>query len=166
MDDAIRVGDYVVTEKREVGQVTEINRLSFTVKILNSFPQREWYCRHDKARKCYPAPLRKFREGDVVIRRDHAGEWTIVEDEGASFLVCAKEKDTGELKALNPSTLLLIKPIDLRPRFEVRNGVLWDRIEDKPLHLCSSWEGTTKITHLCNIMNNLDKAEKKKLDNN
>lgn len=63
MDDAIRVGDYVVTEKREVGQVTEINRLSFSIKVLSSFPQREGFCRHDKVRKCYPAPLRKFREG-------------------------------------------------------------------------------------------------------
>ena len=164
MDDAIRVGDYVVTEKREVGQVTEVNRRSYTIKVLNSFPPKEWFCRHDQARKCYPAPLRKFKEGDVVIRRDCAGEWTVAEDEGATFLVCVKEKDMGELKAVNPSTLLLIKPIDLRPRFEVRNGVLWDRIEDKPLHLAPSWEGTTRITHLCNIMNAIDRGEKKELD--
>ena len=164
MDDAIRVGDYVVTEKREVGQVTEISRLSLNMKVLSSFPPREGFCRLDKVRKCYPAPLRKFREGDVVIRRDYAGEWTVVEDEGATLLVCVKEGNTGELKAVTPSTLLLIKPIDLRPRFEVRNGVLWDRIEDKSLHLCPSWEGTTRITHLCHIMNNLDKAETKKLD--
>lgn len=164
MDEVIKIGDYVVTENREVGQVTEVNRRSYTIKVLNSFPPKEWFCRHDQARKCYPAPLRKFKEGDVVICRDLKGDWTVMEDEKDSVLVGIKDKCTGTIKAVTPASLLLIKPIDLHPRFHVIEGVLWDTIENLPLSLCPSWEGTTKITHLCNIMNAIDRGEPKKLD--
>lgn len=70
------------------------------------------------------------------------------------------------MKAVSPANLLLIRPIDLRPRFHVIEGVLWDTIENLPLSLCPSWGGggTTKITHLCNIMNAIDRDEKKELD--
>lgn len=164
MDEVIKVGDYVVTENREVGQVTEVNRRSYTIKVLNSFPPKEWFCRHDQARKCYPAPLRKFKEGDEVICREHKGKWTVMEDEKDSVLVGIKDKCTGTIKAVTPASLLLIRPIDLRPRFHVIEGVLWDTIENLPLSLGPSWEGTTKITYLCNIMNAIDRDEKKELD--
>jgi hypothetical protein len=68
------------------------------------------------------------------------------------------------MKAVSPANLLLIGPIDLHPRFHVVEGVLWDTIENLPHSLCPSWEGTTKITHLCNIMNAIDRDVPKKLD--
>lgn len=133
MDEVIKVGDYVVTENREVGQVTEVNRRAYTIKVLNSFPPKEWFCRHDQARKCYPAPLRKFKEGDVVICRGLKGDWIVQEDEAGSILICIKDEITGDMKAVSPANLLLIRPIDLRPRFHVIEGVLWDTIENLPL---------------------------------
>lgn len=71
IDEDINPGDYIVREldgQFLVGRVVELSPNFYRYQVLNAFPLGEEVVRHSEARKCYPAPLRKFKEGDVVIR--------------------------------------------------------------------------------------------------
>lgn len=92
----------------------------------------------------------------MVIRKDRKGTWIVTEDETDSSLISVKDERTGESKVVNTSSLLLIRPIDLHHRFKVIDGVLWDFKENQPLHIIPSWEGTTKMKRLCNLLNEID----------
>lgn len=167
INEDINPGDYIVRELDKqyyVGQVIEVSLRFFRYRILNSFPPREGAVRHEEAIKCYPAPLRKFKTGDVVICREHIGKWTVMEDEKDSVLVCIKDKCTGTVRAVYPASLLLIRPVDLHHRFKVIDGVLWDFKKNQPVHIDPSWEGTTGMERLCNLLNEIDKDEKTELD--
>lgn len=167
IDEDINPGDYIVRElggQYYVGQVIELSPNFYRFKVLNSFPPGEAVVRHEEAIKCYPAPLRKFKEGDVVICREHIGKWTVMEDEKDSVLVGIKDKCTGTIKAVTPASLLLIRPVDLHHRFKFINGVLWDFKKNQPVHIDPSWEGTTGMERLCNLLNEIDKDEKTELD--
>jgi hypothetical protein len=129
--------------------------------------------RHEEAIKCYPTPLRKFKEGDEVICREHIGKWTVMEDEKDSFLVGIKNKCTGTIKAVTPASLLLIRPIDLHfrfrvidlhYRFRVIDGAIWDFKKNRSLRVNPSCEGTTEMERLCNLLNELDRNEETSLD--
>lgn len=167
IDEDINPGDYIVRElggQYYVGQVIELSPCHYRYKVINAFPLGEGVVPHEEAIKCYPAPLREFKTGDVVIRKDRKGTWIVTEDETDSSLISVKDERTGESKVVNTSSLLLIRPIDLHHRFKVIDGVLWDFKENQPLHIIPSWEGTTKMKRLCNLLNEIDKDEKKELD--
>lgn len=105
IDESIDPGDYIVRElggQYYVGQVIELSPNFYRYKVINAFPLGEGVVRHEEAIKCYPAPLRKFKEGDVVICREHIGKWTVMEDEKDSVLVGIKDKCTGTIKAVTP----------------------------------------------------------------
>lgn len=87
-----------------------------------------------------------------------------MEDEKDSVLVGIKDKCTGTIKAVAPSSLLLIRPIDLHHRFKVIDGAIWDFKKNKSLRVNPSCEGTTEMERLCNLLNEIDKDEKKELD--
>lgn len=147
-----------------MGRVVELTPNFYRYTVLNSFPPGEAVVRHEEAIKCYPAPLRKFKEGDVVICREHIGKWTVMEDEKDSVLIGIKENCTGTIKAVSPASLLLITPIDLHHRFKFINGVLWDFKKNKSLRVDPPCEGTTEMERLCNLLNEIDKDETKVLD--
>lgn len=103
IDEDINPGDYIVRElggEYYVGQVIELSPNFYRYKVLNAFPLGEGVVRHEEAIKCYPTPLRKFKEGDEVICREHIGKWTVMEDEKDSVLVGIKDKCTGTIKAV------------------------------------------------------------------
>lgn len=167
IDEDINPGDYVVRVldgQFLVGQVVELSPNFYRYKVLNAFPPGEGVVRHNEAIKCYPTPLRKFKEGDVVICRDHTGKWTVMEDEKDSVLVGIKNTSTGTIKAVTPASLLLIKPIDLHYRFRVIDGAIWDFKKNRSLRVNPSCEGTTEMERLCNLLNEIVKDEKKELD--
>lgn len=87
-----------------------------------------------------------------------------MEDEKDSVLVGIKDKCTGTIKAVTPASLLLIKPIDLHYRFRVIDGAIWDFKKNKSLRVDPPCEGTTEMKRLCNLLNEIDKDEKKELD--
>lgn len=87
-----------------------------------------------------------------------------MEDEKDSILIGIKDESTGTIKAVTPASLLLIKPIDLHHRFKFINGVLWDFKKNQSVHIDPSWEGTTEMERLCNLLNEIVKDEKKELD--
>lgn len=167
IDEDINPGDYIVRElggEYYVGRVVELSPNFYRYKVLNAFPLGEGVVRHEEAIKCYPTPLRKFKEGDEVICREHIGKWTVMEDEKDSVLVGIKDKCTGTIKAVTPASLLLIRPIDLHYRFRVIDGAIWDFKKNQSLRVNPSCEGTTEMERLCNLLNEIDKDEKKELD--
>ena len=167
IDESIDPGDYIVRElggEYYVGRVVELSPNFYRYTVLNSFPPGEGVVRHNEAIKCYPTPLRKFKEGDVVICREHKGKWTVMEDEKDSVLVGIKDKCTGTIKAVTPASLLLIKPIDLHHRFKVIDGAIWDFKKNQSLRVDPPCEGTTEMERLCNLLNEIVKDEKKELD--
>ena len=167
IDEDINPGDYIVRElggEYYVGRVVELSPNFYRYKVLNAFPLGEGVVRHDQARKCYPAPLRKFKEGDVVICRDLKGDWIVQEDEAGSVLICIKDEITGDMKAVSPANLLLIRPIDLHYRFRVIDGAIWDFKKNRSLRVNPSCEGTTEMERLCNLLNELDRNEETSLD--
>lgn len=167
IDEDINPGDYIVRElggEYYVGRVVELTPNFYRFTVLNSFPPGEGAVRHEEAIKCYPAPLRKFKEGDEVICREHKGKWTVMENEKDSVLIGIKNKYTGTIKAVSPASLLLIKPIDLHHRFRVIDGAIWDFKKNKSLHVDPPCEGTTETERLCNLLNEIDKDEKTELD--
>lgn len=167
IDEDINPGDYIVRElggEYYVGRVVELTPNFYRYTVLNSFPPGEGAVRHEEAIKCYPAPLRKFKEGDEVICREHKGKWTVMEDEKDSVLIGIKNKYTGTIKAVSPASLLLIKPIDLHYRFRVIDGAIWDFKKNQSLHVDPPCEETTQMERLCNLLNEIDKDEKKELD--
>lgn len=87
-----------------------------------------------------------------------------MEDEKDSVLVGIKDKCTGTIKAVTPASLLLIKPIDLHYWFRVIDGAIWDFKKNKSLRVDPPCEGTTEMERLCNLLNEIDKDEKKELD--
>lgn len=167
IDEDINPGDYIVREldgQFLVGRVVELSPNFYRYQVLNAFPLGEGVVRHSEARKCYPAPLRKFKEGDVVIRSGLKGDWIVQEDETDSLLICIKDEITGDMKAVSPASLLLIKPIDLHYRFRVIDGAIWDFKKNRSLRVNPSCEGTTEMERLCNLLNELDRNEETSLD--
>lgn len=167
IDEDINPGDYIVRElggEYYVGRVVELSPNFYRYKVLNAFPLGEGVVRHEEAIKCYPTPLRKFKEGDEVICREHIGKWTVMEDEKGSVLVGIKNKCTGTIKAVTPASLLLIRPIDLHYRFRVIDGAIWDFKKNRSLRVNPSCEGTTEMERLCNLLNELDRNEETSLD--
>lgn len=100
----------------------------------------------------------------MVIRSGLKGDWIVQEDETDSILICIKDEITGDMKAVTPASLLLIKPIDLHYRFRVIDGAIWDFKKNRSLRVNPSCEGTTEMERLCNLLNEIDKDEKKELD--
>lgn len=100
----------------------------------------------------------------MVIRSGLKGDWIVQEDETDSILICIKDEITGDMKAVTPASLLLIRPIDLHYRFRVIDGAIWDFKKNKSLRVDPPCEGTTEMERLCNLLNELDRNEETSLD--
>lgn len=148
------------------GRVVELSPNFYRYKVLNAFPLGEGGGL-SVMKKQSNVTLHLFgslRRGDEVICREHIGKWTVMEDEKDSVLVGIKDKCTGTIKAVTPASLLLIRPIDLHYRFRVIDGAIWDFKKNQSLRVNPSCEGTTEMERLCNLLNEIDKDEKKELD--